>query len=95
VTKDKKQAVLYVYNNGKGALGGPNAIEENNMNFNMKGKIKLKGLLRDTVYVLKIAGDIFKAKGSYLMKTGITLKVSKPQDAVIIRINKKSILIDY
>lgn len=89
VSKEKSKAVLYAYNNGKGALAGPNAIDGRGMDFNMKGKIVLKGLLPAAVYVIENEGKKITAKGSFLMKNGLAVMLNKPQDSAILKISRQ------
>jgi alpha-galactosidase len=98
VSKDKGNAVLFVYNNGKNAFytpdsichmghfAGAETIPAAGPVKKMGKRIRLCGLLAGETYELDMDGKVTKAKGSMLMKTGIVAPVKKTQDAVIVTI---------
>ncbi|HRU38608.1 MAG TPA: alpha-galactosidase, partial [Candidatus Goldiibacteriota bacterium] len=95
VSKDKASAVLFAYNNGKGAFNTPKSIchighfegagriAESGKN-PLKDKIRLAGLRPGTIYEVEIEGKKMKSRGIKLMKTGLKVDVNKPQDSAVI-----------
>jgi alpha-galactosidase len=74
VSKDKAEAVVYIYFTGRQA-GKP-------------GKLKLKGLNNSFTYEYSINNKAQRKTGNFLMKTGISLPGLKFQDSMILRLNR-------